>query len=177
MAKQPRIDLSKISPTAIADLKKELNIGDDLMKNILTAITAGVKTPEEFLYFNDVETDKLEEQALSFYRQKNYEKAMQLYLEVINIDRERSTAWRGLGACQQAQDAYLTAIHAYRQAFRLDPDDLISYVALGECWYFSGFHEIGLNTLKEACKKTATKPEYKKSLQYAQAFVAAHPSI
>lgn len=126
------------------------SLSDQTLELLYQAAQQGAQNPGEALGFNDQSLATIEDIALGYYRSKIYSKAKSILFLVINMDHKRSTAWRLLGACHQAEKHYDVAVQSYLYALESNPKDVVSRVYLGECLLHLNELDKGLAELNQA---------------------------
>ncbi len=158
-------------PEAIATLIERLP--DDTLESFLEASKAD-ECLGDVLGLGIGQRATIEGYALGLYRGSKFGDAARLYGLLIQLEPRRSTAWRGLAACAQAQKDYAASITAYTRAAELAPADAIARAMLGECQCLAGQKDQGLSTLKALVADEANlMPQDEPYLIRAKALVAA----
>ena len=138
------------SPTA---LQQDLSFLDDVsdadLESLWESIQEGNESFSEHMGFDEGALNGVEEIALGYYRGRRYKQAASVYGFILQMNRERASAWRGLGACAHAEKSYLLALRCYQAAVHWQPEDLVSRVYAGECMCMVGDRESGLAMLQE----------------------------
>lgn len=155
------------------DLSLLAKIPDRDLEEIVASIKEGARQPGEALGFGDDALNAIEKMALGFYRAKMYDKAAVIYGFVLQMNQDRGSAWRGLGACCQAQRGYRMAVECYRGAVERNPKDVVSRVFWGECLCQVGEKENGLGLLQQVIDEGTENVEYKPYITRARAIVGA----
>jgi tetratricopeptide (TPR) repeat protein len=153
------------------------SIPDADLEALVQSIKDGAATPGESLGFGPEALTSIERMALGYYRGKKYGQAAVLYSFVLRMDPDRAGAWRGLGACCQAQKLYAVAARCYEAAVRCDPKDIVSQVFWGECLCQTGQTQAGLTLLREVLKTGTSEARYKPYLTRASAIVGAEGGV
>lgn len=134
--------------TVLEDVAQMLHSTPEEVLGMLEAIERG-ESRAEYFGFSDEILRSIETIALAYYRGQRYAEAHTVF-EMLAILSEGTwaAAWRGLGACAQAQDDHAQAIDYFRRAIAQNSDDAHSAVYLGECLCLTGEVEAGLEVLK-----------------------------
>ena len=167
--------------TTTADLDNNLSFLDDIpdtdLESIWEAVQDGAEHFGDAIGLDDATLNTIEDIAISYYRSRRYGQAAVIYGFILQINPNRPTAWRGLGACAHAQKGYIIAIRCYQAAFHWDPNDIVSKVYAGECLCMVGDKEAGLEVLNgvlEAGSEDATQLPY---ITRARAIVGADGGV
>jgi tetratricopeptide (TPR) repeat protein len=155
------------------DLSLLAKIPDRDLEEIVAAIQEGAQQPGEALGFGDDALTAIEKMAVGFYRAKIYDKASVIYGFILQMNQDRGSAWRGLGACCHALRSYPLAVKCYRRAVEKDDADIVSRVFWGECLCQVGEKENGLELLQHVIDKGTDNLEYKPYITRARAIVGA----
>lgn len=95
--------------------------------------------------------------AYTYYHQKDYGKACDLFRFLTIADTENSVFWMGFGASLQMLEQYQKAIEAYEMARMIDPVLIPSYLHAAECYrrlnMFKEVYDL-CNEAKEVAKET-----------------------
>ncbi|MEO0813512.1 MAG: tetratricopeptide repeat protein, partial [Myxococcota bacterium] len=129
------------------------------------------KNPGETLGFSSEALDTVERMARAYYRTHQFGKAAVIYGFVLQMNIERATGWRGLGACAMAQREYGHAGQCFKEAIRIDPQDVPSKVFLGECMCQVGAKEVGVELLRDTIKQSTERADYRPYITRARAIV------
>jgi len=92
--------------------------------------------------------------ALYFIDKEEYAKALP-YLEIaIKTDILSLKAWAyfEIGYCYGKLKSHAKAIEAYKQAFRIDPNNTVAYKNLGIAYYELGFYKDAIEAFKQAIR-------------------------
>jgi tetratricopeptide (TPR) repeat protein len=98
----------------------------------------------------DSEYDQACEKALYFIEKKEYEKALP-YLEIMiktEISPSKEYLYLAIGNCNNELGNYTKAIEAYKQAIRINPDNVYSHLGLGLAYLLIGDKNSALNEYK-----------------------------
>lgn len=147
------------------------------LEDILAAIRDGATEPGDALGFGAAELNTLERMALAYYRAGYFPQAAVIFGFCLRMNKQRGSAWRGLGACAQALKRFVIAGACYEQALEVDPDDVPSRVFLAECQCQTGRATEALPTLKDVIAKGTTDPNYLPYVTRARALLAADGGI
>lgn len=153
------------------------NIPEQTLQDVIDSIRDGAKSPAEAFGFNEPALAGIENIALSYYKAKKYPYAAVIYGFVLRMDQARAPAWRGLGACAQAQKEYVQAGYCYRMAMDIDPQDVPSKVFLGECLCQLGETEAGIALLNEVIRIGTRILAFRPYIARARAIVSAGGGI
>lgn len=153
------------------------DIPDQDLWEIWESIKAGAKTPAESLGFDAPAMTSVERMAVGYYRARRYDAAAAIYGFLIQMEPERASAWRGLGACAQAMREYELAMQAFERAVDLAPDDLINQVFLGECLCQLGRRDEGVARLQKVIDSGNTDPAVHPYVVRARAIVGQKGGI
>ena len=168
------LTVADLPPEIVTELHDYCGLDDQQINDILEAVHGGVKTVGEFFGVTPEVANTFESMALGFYRRQFYVEATCIYQFLIELFPRRSTAWRGLGACNQAIRCYPMAIMCYQNALQSDPLDIVALIFLGECFCYLGHLERGLHTLEQAVQYGPRKPWHKTYIKRAEAIIRAH---
>lgn len=149
-------------------------IPERTLEDILEAIRDGAKNPADAFGFTDGALMGMENIGLAYYKAQKYSYAAVIFGFVLQMNVNRATAWRGLGACAHALKEYVRAGYCYRVAMDLDPSDVPSKVFLGECLCQAGATEEGVALLKETIDGGTPRMDYRPYIARARAIVAAN---
>ena len=163
--------LTDLPPELIAHVQKVCHLTADQVSDILEAVKLGITTTSEYLGVTPAVANTIESLALEFYRQKHTMHANTLYAFLIEMDPNRATAWRGVGACQQSSKFYPMAVLAYQRALTINPDDVISTILLGECLYLDGWRDEAVRALERGVAMGANIPAHAVYIKRAQAIL------
>ena len=156
-------------PADVIELvRQRCSLTHDQINDVIDAIKSGVGNAAEYFGVTPAIANAIESMALEFYRQKHVLYANSLYAFLVEVDRNRSTAWRGMGACHQVGRLYPLAVLCYQQAIFLDPNDVISTVFLGECLFIDGWRDEGIRTLQRAVAMGSSIPAHALYVKRAQ---------
>ena len=155
------------------DLSLFTDMPDEDLEDIMATIKNGADRPAEFFGFDDGALNAIENIALGFYRARLWDRASLIYGFALRLDPSRSSCWRGLGACAQANKEYPIAKTCYEKALEQHPADVITKVFLGECLCLGGDIERGLKVLNEAIEQNSDEPKAKAYVTRARAIVSA----
>lgn len=153
------------------DLDILAEIPDQDFEDIINAIREGAENPGQALGFPDEALDTVERVARAYYRTHQFGQAAVIYGFVLQMNMKRATGWRGLGACAMASREFGYAGQCFKEAIRLDPEDVPSKVFLGESMCQVGAKEIGVELLKDVIARGTSRAEYKPYLTRARAIV------
>lgn len=154
------------------DLSVLTAIPDRDLEDIIAAIHAGATEPAQALGFSPAALNSFERMGQAYYRTHQFGKAATIFGFVLQLDMQRGSAWRSLGACAHAQQNYTHAIVCYTQAVALDGGDIPSRVFLGEALCLGGERDKGLEILNAALDLDTEKAAYRPYLTRARAIVA-----
>ena len=110
-----------------------------------------------------LEKELLEElYALAYakYEEKNYNKAVSLFLLMGNYNHLDKRVWMGLGASLEQLRKFKEAMKAYSAASRLDPKDYFPSACITICCCLLGKNEEASKALKNALKLANQDPRY-----------------
>jgi S1-C subfamily serine protease len=110
----------------------------------------------------DLEYDQAYQKALYFIDNEEYEKVLP-YLEiVIKIETPSLKEWAyfGIGFCYDRLGAYTKAIEAYKQAIRIDPDNVDVYYEMAHAYVNIGRYKDAIEAYKQAIH---IDPDYAKA--------------
>ena len=161
-------DNPKKTHTLLAGLENE-----DL-ETILASIQGGAKNRGEALGFAREEQNRIESLALGYYRTGHYESAQKLYALLLEMNREHASAWRGMGACYQAQHKYTQAMTCYEFALKWTPEDIVSGVFYAECLCLVDDKGRGIQLLKQIIQHGTKDEHYMPYITRARAIVSAN---
>jgi tetratricopeptide (TPR) repeat protein len=85
-----------------------------------------------------------------FSRERNFEKASEMFLKSIVYDPDSSDANRALGYSLKNHEQYIKAIEYFEKAIELSPDDSDAYVGLGGALYNLGKYEKAIENYQRA---------------------------
>jgi tetratricopeptide (TPR) repeat protein len=74
-------------------------------------------------------------QGNDYYRQGEYDKAIESYKEAIELKPDDAAAYYNLGNAYNDLGEYAQAIESYKKAIKLKPDDVAAYYNLGNAYY------------------------------------------
>jgi tetratricopeptide (TPR) repeat protein len=149
------------------------NMPDEDLDEILASVRKGANKPAEFFGFDDGAMNAVESAALGFYRARMWEKAALVFGFALRLDPDRTSCWRGLGACAHAAKEYPVAEACYAAALERNANDMISKVLLGECLCLQGKTEQGLALLEAVIRAGSSDPATKPYLTRARAIIGA----
>lgn len=92
--------------------------------------------------------------AFSFYNQGDYQKAIELFTQLVVIDAFDEANWRGLASSHQMMGNYQDAIQAWALVAILNPKDPYAHFHAAECLLSLNEKEEALKALKCAEKNT-----------------------
>ncbi|MEZ4270286.1 MAG: hypothetical protein R3C68_02250 [Myxococcota bacterium] len=159
------------------DVEIMTQIPDEDLWDIYQSIRDGAKAPAESFGFDTEALNAIENMALGCYRAKLYAKAAPIYGFILQMDVRHASAWRGLGACAHAIKNHSMAIPCYREAVKLDPEDTISQVFLGECLCQLGQQTEGLSILRQVVDNGVMHPGDAPYISRARAILGADGGI
>ncbi|MEZ0314901.1 MAG: hypothetical protein ACAI38_24275 [Myxococcota bacterium] len=148
-------------------------IPERTLEDVLESIRDGAKNPAEAFGFSEGALIGMENVALAYYKAQKYPYAAVIFGFVLQMNTNRASAWRGLGACAHALKDYIRAGYCYRIAMDIDPDDVPSKVFLGECLCQAGATEEGVALLQEAIERGTPRMDYRPYIARARAIVSA----
>ncbi len=153
------------------DLDILADIPDQDFEDIISAIREGAENPGQALGFPDEALDTVERVARAYYRTHQFGKAAVIYGFVLQMNMKRGSAWRGLGACSMARREFGNAGQCFKEAIRLNPDDVPSKVFLGECMCQVGAKEVGVELLRDVIQRNTARQEFRPYITRARAIV------
>ena len=171
------LQLSDFSAAAVARVRRDLQLSDAEMRDVVESINDGVRSPGDYFGLTPANANYLEDIALALYRAKQYTDAGCLYLTLLDLFPKRASAWRGTAACLQAQKQYPAAVMILLQARELAPEDLITVVLMGECYCLLNRQDMGVSYMRLALSLPAGSTLEKHYHQRAQAIIAANGHI
>lgn len=148
-------------------------IPERTLEDILEAIRDGANNPAEAFGFSEGALVGMENIALAYYKAQKYSYAAVIFGFVLQMNVNRGSAWRGLGACAHALKEYVRAGYCYRIAMDADPTDVPSIVFLGECLCQAGATEEGIALLNEVIARGTPRMDYRPYIARARAIVSA----
>ncbi len=101
-------------------------------KLLLAVLIGGLVGSPQLAWGQDLEI--LFQQAEQARQNGEYEKAEQIWRQIIERDPHSAPAYLGLGNRLRDQDKIAEAIAAYERAIELDPNYAFAYVGLGNAW-------------------------------------------
>lgn len=145
---------------ALLDVAQMLRSTPEEVVGMLEAIERG-ESRADFFGFTPEMLRSIETIALAYYRGQRYDDAHKVF-EMLAILSEGTwaAAWRGMGACLQAQSRHAEAIDLFRRAIAQDRDDDHSAVYLGECLCLTGQNEAGLEVLQALLARAQRSPAH-----------------
>lgn len=146
----PALKLADLPPQVLAELRNECKLSDEDIAEVFTAVQQGVRTPGEMLGITPGVANTVESMALTLYRHRHYSFAASMYGFLLEMDANRGSAWRGLGACNQATKTYAVAVFCYQNALEAATDDIVSRVLLGETLCLMKYPHLGVEVLQGA---------------------------
>ena len=170
----PALSLATLPAEVLEDLRTRCKLADTDISELLDAVQTGVRTPGEFLGISPAVANTLESMALAFYRHRHYRFACSFYGFLLELDVNRGSAWRGLGACNQAMRIYPVAYYCYQNALEAQPTDLVSKVLLGETVCLMSYTEKGVQILQQALAMGTPVAAHLPYLKRAEAILQAH---
>ncbi len=167
--------------TTAAELNENLSFLDDIpdadLEAIWEAVQDGANTYGEVVGIDDASLNTIEDIAISYYRSRRYEEAAVIYGFILQVNPNRPTAWRGLGACAHAQKGYDIALRCYQAAFHWNPADVISKVYAGECLCMLGDKAAGLKLLQAVIEQGSEDMAELPYITRARAIVGADGGV
>lgn len=157
----------------IAELQQMLGIPTEEVVDMFEAVQRGESMGEYFGYTPEI-CNAIEHAALAYYRAGRYEQAINIFAWLADVTSgAHAAAWRGIGACHQAEKAFEPAIAAYHRALLAAADDRLSQVFCGECLCHIGKQQEGLNLLQGALKDAPAIEQTQAHLVRARAIIQA----
>lgn len=167
--------------TTAVELNENLSFLDDIpdtdLESIWEAVQNGAQNYGESVGMDAASVNTIEDIALGYYRSRRYEQAAVIYGFVLQLNPDRPTAWRGLGACAHAQKGYQIALQCYQAAYHWKPDDIISKVYAGECLCMLGNKEAGLELLRTVIEQGSEDMKQLPYITRARAIVGAEGGV
>jgi tetratricopeptide (TPR) repeat protein len=104
--------------------------------------------------FSDAQTekDRVIEQANAAYSAGDYDQAITLFDQALQLDSEDSNAWYSLGQTFSKKQQYYPAIHAYNEALRLNPELYQALLSKAHCYAIQDQDDLTLVALKKAIR-------------------------
>jgi len=82
--------------------------------------------------------DQLLDNALDAFRQQHYDKAEQVYQEILELDPENVMTWLNLGNVHASLQKISAAEEAYKKSIAINPYYLFGYIALAKLYISTG---------------------------------------
>lgn len=155
------------------DLGLLAQIPDQDLEDIVAAIHRGAQTPADAMGFGPDAQNAIEQMALGYYKARVFDKAAVIFGFLLRMNHQRSSAWRGLGACAQSLKNFTQAVRCFEQAVEHDPKDVVAKVFLGEALCQLGEKERGLAALNQVVAESTQNPAYKPYITRARAVIGA----
>lgn len=112
------------------------------------------------IYYLLSQEQGLIQQAYESFQKKDYQKAIELYSEVLQKHNTYAPAFYGRGLAYAKLDQYNSAIKDFENAIRYDKTLSEAYYAKSICEIKLGLNEQAMNSINSAIEITKTKPEY-----------------
>lgn len=135
----------------------------------LSGFMASGATLRDLRGLTDANMEALYALAYSEYNQANYDKALDLFRMLCNLDHLEHRFWLGLGATRQMQRDYQHAIEAYVMAMMLDIDQPIPPLHMAECQLAIGDRESAETSFEYAVHAAGDKPQFQTIKHQAEA--------
>ena len=110
--------------------------------------------------YADSSSEKKIDQAWDLYVEGDYNKAVKLLDEVLNLDSENEEAYYLRGTVYCHLKKYPRAIQDLNKALELDSEDYMAYNERGDAYYFLHKYEDALNDYNKAIALKPTKEDY-----------------
>lgn len=110
--------------------------------------------------YADSSSEKKIDQAWDLYVEGDYNKAVKLLDEVLNLDSENEEAYYLRGTVYCHLKKYPRAIQDLNKALELDPEDYMAYNERGDAYYFLHKYKDALNDYNKAIALDPTKEDY-----------------
>jgi tetratricopeptide (TPR) repeat protein len=169
----PKLTFETLPPSALEELRSRWDLTDAQIKDFLDAVQRGSRTVGDYLQLDEGHARALECMALAYYRERHFELATHTYNQLVQLFPERSSAWRGLGACAQVTKQYALAVICFAQALQHDASDVAAQVLLGECYCLGNKPELGMQALRRALTLPTPEAWQKDYVKRAKFILAA----
>jgi tetratricopeptide (TPR) repeat protein len=116
---------------------------------------------------NDQATAQAEElcdEAVDQYADGNYDEAIALYTQALELDRKCGDAFTGLAMCHQSKGDLDAAIEVTKRYVEVEPEDLLGFTTLSMF-----YHKKGMIKEAEAAGAEARRLDWKRQLKEAKA--------
>lgn len=97
--------------------------------------------------------------AVSYEKSGVYNKAIEYYKQVIELDPDRIDAFMGLGLDYYKIGKYSEAVDAYKQALKINPDEQAAHNKLAAVYILMGKYSLALKAFKASLKADPKNPE------------------
>jgi tetratricopeptide (TPR) repeat protein len=172
----PKLTFETLPPEALHELRSRWDLSDAQIKEFLAAVQRGSRTVGDYLELDEGHARALECMALAYYRERHFELATHTYNQLVQLFPQRSSAWRGLGACAQVTKQYPLAVICFAQALQHDASDVAAQVLLGECYCLGNKPELGMEALRRALTLPTPEAWQKDYVKRAKFILAAQQS-
>jgi tetratricopeptide (TPR) repeat protein len=115
------------------------------------------------------ESDNIYSAALAYYLTKDYEKALPLFKQYLQNNKNSDEAWLYIGGCYAALSRWEEALEAFKQLTKLKPNDAGLYDCLGAVYAALGRWEEAIEAYKQTIKLKPGDAEAHYDLGYAYA--------
>jgi uncharacterized protein (TIGR02145 family) len=124
----------------------------------------------------DVEnqSDDIYSAAIAYYFAEDYEKALPLFKQYLQNNKNSAEAWFYIGHCYGEPSWYQEAIDAFKQAIKLKPDYAAAHYNLGLAYGKSGRYQEAIEACKQAIRLKPDLAEAHVNLGVAYAELGRH---
>ena len=127
--------------------------------------------------FSKEELTRLYASAYKLYHDAEYEKAKDLFLQLVLALPFNGAFWAGLASCEQMCKSYDAALRAWALAALTNPEDPLPHFHAAECYLSQGDKLEALKALNSAKSLISAESELKEKIENLKTACETHDSI